>query len=134
MKTRYTIMQALCALAVAGLLAPPALAELPPKDPAAQAKAAAAAVKAAWSAKVAAYQLCQVQDRVAAAYRSSAAASGKPAPTPVATPACADPGPFVTAQNGSLEAAGAHSPAAAASAAPVTQQPAAAAPAPAPKQ
>jgi hypothetical protein len=52
-------------------------AKLPPPDDAAKAKAAETAAKAAWQAKVDAYQLCQVQDKVAAAYTKT---SGKSAP------------------------------------------------------
>ncbi len=57
-------------------------------------KAAAAAVKdkQAWSDKVAAYKLCQAQDRVAAHYFKTKGSGGKPAS---AMPACADPGPYV---------------------------------------
>lgn len=56
-----------CALAVSGL----AFAKLPPLDDAAKAKAAETAAKAAWQAKIDAFQLCKVQDRVAAHYRKS---------------------------------------------------------------
>ena len=86
-------------------------ATLPPAPEAAKATAAEAAAKSAWSDKIAAYQLCQTQDRIAEAYRKDAKAHGKAAPTPVSTAACQDPGPFVTplAQK-PLEAAGAHSP------------------------
>ena len=48
-----------------------ALATLPPPDAAAQAKAAEAAAKAAWQAKVDGYKLCQVQDRIAARYKTT---------------------------------------------------------------
>ncbi len=60
-------------LAVCGL----ALAKLPPPDDAAKAKAAEAAAKNAWQAKVDGYQLCRVQDKIAAAYIKT---SGKAAP------------------------------------------------------
>lgn len=53
-----------CALAVSGL----ALAKLPPPDPATKAKAAEVAARAAWQAKIDAYQLCKVQNRIAAKY------------------------------------------------------------------
>lgn len=72
-----------------------AWAKLPPLGDEAKAKAAEAAAKAAHGDKVAAYQLCKAMDRVAAAYREGAKKAGKDAPAPVATPACADPGPFV---------------------------------------
>lgn len=58
-----------CALAASGL----ALAKLPALDDAAKAKAAETAAKAGWQAKVDAYKLCQVQDRIAAQYRKSGA-------------------------------------------------------------
>ncbi|WP_048441598.1 hypothetical protein [Caenimonas sp. SL110] len=54
-----------------------AVAKLPPLDDAAKAKAAEAAAKSAWQAKVDGYQLCKAQDKVAAAYVKS---SGKAAP------------------------------------------------------
>lgn len=69
-----------CALAACSL----AMAKLPPLDDAAKAKAAEAAAKAAWSGKVAAYKLCQVQDRIASEYRRTAASR------PAAAPAAAD--------------------------------------------
>lgn len=100
------------ALAVAvALLAGTAVAKLPPPDDATKAKAAEAAAKAAWQAKVDAYELCKAQERVAAMYRKSAkpaapapaaAASGAAsaaAGTPVASappPPCVDPGPFAS--------------------------------------
>jgi hypothetical protein len=57
--------------AVALALPALALATLPPLDDAAKAKAAEAAAKAAWAAKVEAYKTCEVQDRIAAAYKKS---------------------------------------------------------------
>jgi hypothetical protein len=103
-----------------------AMAKLPPPDEATKAKAAETAAKAAWQAKVDAYQLCKAQDRVAASYgkgagklvpvaakSASAPVAAKPAAsavaaapqpaasgTPVAAvpiPPCADPGPFAYA-------------------------------------
>jgi hypothetical protein len=113
---------AACALAAACGLA---FAKIPAPqlDDAAKAKAAEAAAKTAWQAKVDAWQLCKAQDRVAAVYAKS---SGKPVPVPVkaaaapaakpavsttppanppsapttgqapssAPPPCSDPGPF----------------------------------------
>lgn len=76
------------------LCAGSALAKLPPPSDEAKAKAAEAAAKAAWAGKVAAYQLCKVEDRVAAAYFASAKREGKTVAAPVATPPCVDPGPF----------------------------------------
>lgn len=54
-----------------------AMAKLPPPDEATKAKAAEAAARNAWQAKVDGYQLCKAQDRVAAAYMKTA---GKAAP------------------------------------------------------
>ena len=77
----------------------------------AKAKAAEAAAKSAWTDKVAAYQLCQAQDRVAAKYRSVAMSSGKPTLPAMTTAPCADPGPYVAPMAAKpLEASGAHSP------------------------
>ena len=97
------------------------LAKLPPLSPEAKAKADEAAAKTAWQAKVDAYRLCQVQDRVAAKYRESAAAAGKTLAPAVTTPPCTDPGPFVytPTEVKPLEQAGAHSPAATAATPPV---------------
>ncbi|AJW45909.1 MULTISPECIES: hypothetical protein [Ralstonia] len=67
-----------------------AFAKLPALTEEQQAQAALAKAKAAWTDKVAAFQTCKAQDKVAAAYR----ASGKGALTQPGTP-CADPGPFV---------------------------------------
>jgi hypothetical protein len=118
--TRWMLTAA--AMAVSGL----ALAKLPAPDDAAKAAAAAAATKAAWQGKVDAYQLCKVQDKIAAKYKSSHpdAAKGAPAtaapataaapaasaasspqgtpvasaaPTPAAVPPCSDPGPLAAA-------------------------------------
>jgi hypothetical protein len=113
-----------------------ALAKLPPMDDATKAKAAEAAAKAGWQGKVDAYQLCKVQDKIAAQYgdkgkagasvarsnqQPAAAAAPAPAPapstgTPVASkppPACADPGPFAynAPEQKPLESSEAHSPA-----------------------
>jgi hypothetical protein len=72
-----------------------ALAKLPAPSDEAKAAADAAKDKAAWSDKVAAYQLCQSQDKVAAHYFKTKKSGGKPS---VETPACANPGPYVAAQ------------------------------------
>lgn len=50
-----------------------AFAKLPPPDDAAKAKAAETTAKAAWQAKVSGYQLCKVQDQVAARYGKAGA-------------------------------------------------------------
>lgn len=118
-----------------------ALAKLPAPqlDDAAKAKAAETTAKAAWQAKLDGYQLCKAQDKVAAAYRKTAAAApaAKPvaaaasAAVPVASaasaaaaaasgapvasappPPCTDPGPFAynPPEQKPLETSGAHSP------------------------
>lgn len=108
-------------------------AKLPPPDPAAKAKAAETAAKAAWQAKVDAFQLCKEQDKIAAKFgkhgaKSDTKAAAKPAasaassaasgstPTPAvasAPPPCTDPGPFAynPPEQKPLETSGAHSPA-----------------------
>jgi hypothetical protein len=85
----------------------------------AKAKAAEAAAKTAHAGKVADFQLCRSMDRVAARFQSEAKAAGKEVKPAVATPPCADPGPFVAA-----------APAAPAAAAPAAPAPVAAAAAP----
>jgi len=102
-----------------------ALAKLPPPSDDAKAKAAEAAAKTAHGDKVGAYKLCQSMDRVAATYLADAKKAGKDV-KPVATPPCADPGPFAytPASQKPLEAAGAHSPPGAAVSPPNTKQPA----------
>lgn len=115
---------------VLALAVPMAWAKLPPPaaTPEAKAKAAETAAKTAWNGKVDSYKLCQAQDRVAAKYRTSAAAAGKPVPTAAATPPCTDPGPFAytpPVEVKPIEAAGAHSPAPTAASPPSTLQPAA---------
>jgi hypothetical protein len=113
-----------------------AFAKLPASDDAAKAKAAETAAKAAWQAKVDAFQLCKAQDKVAAAYKKNGGKNGnKPVATPVAAtpaasgasgaatngtpaaasappPPCTDPGPFAynPPEQKPLEASGAHSP------------------------
>jgi len=102
-----------------------ALAKLPPLSDEAKAKAAEAAAKAAWTGKVDAYQLCKVQDQVAASYFKTAKAAGKETKPPTPAPACAEPGPFAYTppEAKPLEAAGAHSPAGNASSPPNTKLP-----------
>jgi hypothetical protein len=111
---RCTIAAA-AALAVTGL----ALAKLPPMDEAAKAKAAEAATKTAWQGKVDAYKLCQVQDRIAAQYKKSAAsrpaasaASGvvpvaaRPASASLAAAPATHPSSASASQGGSTPVAG----------------------------
>lgn len=124
----------LLALAMCGLAFGVAAKIPAPTDPAAKAKAAEAAAKTAWQGKAEAFQLCKVQDKIAAKYGKHAgkadmkAAAAKPAasaaskaasgsaPTPAvasAPPPCADPGPFAynPPEQKPLETSGAHSPA-----------------------
>lgn len=89
-----TLKFAVLALALSGLSGTVA-AKLPPLSDEAKAAAAAAKDKAAYSDKVAAYKLCQSQNKTASHYFKTKNAQGKPA---VETPACTDPGPFVAAQ------------------------------------
>lgn len=88
------------ALLATAIVAPAALAKLPPPSEEAKAQAALAAARAAWANKVADYQLCRSMERVAAKYRAEAAKAGKSAAEPTPTPACADPGPFVPPTQG----------------------------------
>jgi hypothetical protein len=87
---------ALMTLAVSGAV----FAKLPPAPPEAQAAADAAKHKTAWADKVAAYQLCQSQDKVAKFYFKTKNPSGK-ASGEIAN--CADPGPYVPAQAATAE-------------------------------
>jgi len=82
-------------LVLAAALCTAALAKLPAPSDEAKAKAAEAAAKTAWGDKVAAFQLCKSQDKVAATYAADMKKAGKTAPAAAATPPCADPGPFV---------------------------------------
>lgn len=104
------------------------MAKLPAPSDEAKAKAAEAAAKAAWSGKVAAYQSCKAQDKVAAHYFQSAKAAGKDSKPATATPPCVDPGAFSYAPDElakPTEASGAHSPAATATSPPSSKTPAA---------
>ena len=99
---------------LATVLAASAHAKLPLPTTAAKAQAAEDAAKNAWTDKIGQYQLCMAGDRVALAYRNNAQAAGKVVPIAVATPACADPGPYVAPLTPDatrpIEASGAHSP------------------------
>ena len=70
------------------------VAKIPPPvlDDAAKAKAAETAAKTAWQGKIDAYQLCKVQDKVAAFYRSHAGAGAAAGKNAQATPAAATAG------------------------------------------
>lgn len=81
-------------LTVVALACTAALAKLPAPvlDDAAKAKAAEAAAKTAWQAKVDAFQLCKAQDKAVAAYRKGTGVAVnskdvKPAAMTAATPA-----------------------------------------------
>jgi hypothetical protein len=87
-----------------------ALAKLPPPDEAAKAKAAETTAKAAWQAKVDAFLLCRAQDKVVAAYKSSAKASPRDGRVAAAPPSGAQPVPAQPAA--AQPAAGAQPPAA----------------------
>ena len=89
---RYAILSAGL---IGALFAAAVSAKLPPPGDEAKAKAAEAAAKTAHGGKVEAWLLCKSMDRVAAAYLASAKQAGKDVRPPVATPPCADPGPFV---------------------------------------
>ncbi|MFC3109685.1 hypothetical protein ACFQAT_18135 [Undibacterium arcticum] len=95
MKKFPAIVTCLPAGLLLGLLAiGQATAKLPPPSDEAKAKAAETKAKSAWSDKVAAYQLCLVQDKTAAGYLK---ATGKSASAAEGISPCADPGPYVSA-------------------------------------
>lgn len=104
-------------------------AKLPPPSEEAKAKAAEAAAKTAHTGKVDGYKLCLSMDRVAKTYQEQAKKDGKAINPAVATPPCADPGPFVY-----TPPAPASAPAVAAAPATVTATAPAAPAAPAPKK
>ena len=92
-----TVLVSGVVLAACGLVQ----AKLPPPDDAAKAKAAEAAAKKGWEAKVSAYHLCKVQDKIAAQYgkggskaasrasKAAAPASSSGAPPPAVAAASA---------------------------------------------
>jgi hypothetical protein len=75
---------------LATLLTASAFARLPPPSDVEQARAADAAAKAAWSAKVSAFQLCQAQNQAVADYLAAMKKAGKSVQPP-AVPACTEP-------------------------------------------
>jgi len=116
------ILISLLVLSASSLVA----AKLPALNDEAKAKAAEAAAKTAWTAKVDNYLLCKSQDKVAASYYKTAKATGKQTQAATATPPCADAGAFVYTPPVAakpIEAAGAHSPAATAASPPSTKAP-----------
>jgi hypothetical protein len=90
----------------------------------AKAKAAEAAAKTAWSAKMDAYLLCMAQDRAAANHQNVAKTKGLTTPPSAAATPCADPGAFAYVPPKPIEASGAHSPPATAVSPPSTNAPA----------
>ena len=103
-----------------------AMAKLPALSDEAKAKAAEAAAKTAWAGKIDSFLLCKSQEKVATYYLQKVKASGTEPKQAVATPPCADPGPFAYLQPEAakpIEAAGAHSPAATAASPPSSKQP-----------
>lgn len=84
----YKMTSTLLLLAMAAT----AQAKLPALSEEAKAAAAAAKEKTAWSDKVAAYQLCLSQDKVAGYYFKHKPDAPKPS---AAIPACTNPGPYV---------------------------------------
>jgi hypothetical protein len=118
--TRHAVITLLMLSAAAA-----ASAKLPPPSDEAKAKAAEAATKSAWASKVDAFKLCKSMDQVAARYHGSMKTAGTTVAAPVATPPCADPGPFVAASETKppIEQSGAHSPARTATAPPSTTTP-----------
>jgi hypothetical protein len=119
------MMKRVVGMIVLGLCSGVAVAKLPPLSDDAKAKADEARAKSAHGDKVAAYKLCQSMDKVAATYLADAKKVGKDI-KPVATPPCADPGPFAYTPPSQkpLEASGAHSPPGKAVSPPSTNTPA----------
>lgn len=122
----------LATLLLASLFSVSAMAKLPAPSDEAKAKAAEAAAKTAHGNKVADFQLCKSREKVAAHYYKTAKSSGKTTNPPVATPPCADPGPFVAAAPAAPAAAVAAAPAAGAKPTTAPAAAPAAAPVPAP--
>jgi hypothetical protein len=119
------MMKRVVGMIVLGLCSGVAVAKLPPLSDDAKAKADEARAKSAHGDKVAAYKLCQSMDKVAASYLADAKKAGRDI-KPVATPPCADPGPFAYTPPSQkpLEASGAHSPPGKAVSPPSTNTPA----------
>jgi hypothetical protein len=117
MKTPSPVV--LAALVCASMFAlSSASAKLPPPSDEAKAKAAEAAAKTAHAGKVDGYKLCKSMEATAAAYYADAKKAGKETKPPLATPPCADPGPFVYTPAAPTVAAAAPAPAAATAPAP----------------
>ncbi len=101
------------------LVAGSAFAKLPDASPEAKAKADLAKAENAHKDKIAAYQLCQSQDKTAKRYLATPEGKGK---KPASGTACADPGKFVPPVT--VAAAPAAAPAPPAAAAPAAAAPA----------
>ena len=112
------LIKTICAAAVLALLGSMAAAKLPVPELSdeAKAKAAEAAAKTAHAGKVDNYKLCKSMDATAAQYYAQAKKAGKDVKPPVATPPCADPGPFVYTPPEAAPAAAAAAPPAVAAA------------------
>lgn len=95
MNTRSLLQTALAAFCGTLLTVSAASAKLPPPSDEAKAKAAEAAAKTAHAGKVGNFKLCKSMEATAANYYATAKKAGKETKPPVATPPCADPGPFV---------------------------------------
>jgi hypothetical protein len=119
-------MKPLAFILCTALVAGSAFAKLPDASPEAKAKADLTKAENAHKDKVAAYQLCQSQDKAAKRYLASPEGKGKKPPS---SPACADPGKFVPPEPLAAAPAAPVAPAAA----PVAAAAAPAAPAPAKK-
>jgi hypothetical protein len=92
MSKKFWISATLALACGAGLAKIP----VPVLDAAAQAKAGEAAAKTAWQSRIGAFELCRVQDRVAAYYRSHAGSqAGKTAPVPATAAGPTAAGPIV---------------------------------------
>jgi hypothetical protein len=98
------------------------LAKLPPPDDAAKAKAAETAAKAAWQAKLDAFQLCKAQDKVVAVYMKNAKATPQSNPSAAAAPA-APAAPVAAAASAAGTSASAPAPAGAPATTPVAFKP-----------
>ncbi|MBA3624746.1 MAG: hypothetical protein H0W48_09920 [Methylibium sp.] len=85
----------LSALFIAAAFAGVVMAKLPAPTPEAAAKATEAKDKAAWTAKVGAYQLCKSQEKTAERYQADASKAGREVKPGAAGAACTDPGPYV---------------------------------------
>jgi hypothetical protein len=82
------------AVAAAAAFSANAFAKLPPLSDEAKAKADETKNKSMWTDKVAAFQLCETQNRIAARYLQE---KHKPKPA-IEVPPCQNPGPYVPLQ------------------------------------